>query len=188
MQMNVLKGNWICVIIVWAILLPIAVVLWPFRFSYDSFCTHCGAEQFTTEWQLPGCDWTFFRISSVKATPLSQYVTSSHLAEAGSHDWLFAHGGGNGVRCALGSGDRLRDSVQSANLVRFLQLVREFGGEAESKEFLRLALDPEASWKVSQAGLFLPENGFSTVSDYRSWISENDLEIEKLEAASKKKF
>jgi hypothetical protein len=171
--MKTAMRNWIWASFIVTVFMVTAVVLWPYRFRYNSFCTKCGAVQYTTEWQFPGSDWTFFSHSTVTATPLSRYLSSSALVSAHQHNWLFGHGGGNGVRCALGSGDRLRTAVNFPETIRFLEVVKKYGGENQSERFLRLALNPDSTDKVLTLAALVPKNGFSNREQYQSWISEN---------------
>src|SRR5437764_427797 len=100
--MNFPKAKWILGVTGCGFLVAMAFVFWPFRFSYTAVCTKCGAEQHVQEWKLPGVDWTFYKQASEVATPLSTSLTSSGLVTAHPHAWLFAAGGGNGIRCAIG--------------------------------------------------------------------------------------
>src|SRR5438309_425937 len=98
------------------ILISAAFAFWPFRFYYDSVCSQCGAAKWTTEWQLPYSQTSLYSHSSVQETALSSYLARSGYIGTHSHRWLFGHGGGNGVRCALGDGDSIRQSVTSPNV------------------------------------------------------------------------
>lgn len=178
--------NWVWEVFIGGALLIAAIVLWPARFCSDSICTQCGAIRYTTEWQFPGQEWTLFQQSSVKATPLSQYVSSSGLAGPHAHVWLFDHGGGNGVRCALGAGEHLLNPVMSSNLVSLLQSAKVYGGQVESQRWLRLALNRDTSSDVLMMAALVPENGFSSEEQYRTWESENSYLVNDVFAKAEK--
>jgi hypothetical protein len=155
------------------VLLIVAVTVHPNPFGYDSYCSVCGAERDTTEWQVQGHQWTICRFSSIHATPLSKYVSSARLVAIHSHVWLFAHGGGNGVRCALGEGDSLRNVVTNSNVVQLLQYAKEYGASDEDQKVLKFALAPDLMRTVTWFAMLVPQNGFSNKEQYRDWASEN---------------
>ena len=161
------------------ILLPAVVAFWPFRFGYDSVCSQCGAIRSTAEWHVPYSERYLFTYSVVETTPVSRYLTSSGLVTAHSHHWLFGHGGGNGVRCALGDGDKIRATVMSPKAARFLALTREYGGREDTTKVLRFTFDPDLSPMVLNLADFVPTNGFSGRDQYRSWISDQAWFIEQ---------
>ena len=171
-----------------ALLLCGAGVFWPFCFSYDSVCSKCGASRYTREWQLPHSQHSLFAHSQIVSTPLSQYLSSSGMVQAHSHQWLFGHGGGNGVRCALGDGDSIRSSVWSHEVTNLLDAARRYGEEGEASKLLRLTFDRDLSRTVRSLASFAPTNGFASREAYRSWISEQAYIIDQgLEMAGEKK-
>src|SRR5262245_10027550 len=109
-----------------ALLLSATIALWPCRFYYDSVCAKCGTLRYTTVWQLPysHSDFGFFKSSTESESELSSYLKSSGQVRAHKHDWQFGHGGGNGVRCAIGGGDELRSQVKSKDIPCLLEQFR----------------------------------------------------------------
>jgi hypothetical protein len=184
------KAKWRIAVVGSLLLLLTIFAFWPFRFCYDSICSQCGAIQHTTEWQLPHSKYSFYIYSTIEATPLSRYLETSNLIAKHSHSWLFEHGGGNGVRCALGDGDSIRASVMSPEVVRLLELVREYGEQAEREKLLRYALDRNIyiSRSILSLAMSVPANGFSSKAEYKAWISDHSFLIDDaLEAAKKNK-
>lgn len=167
------------------IVLAITFVFWPFRFSYDSVCSQCGAIMQTTEWQLPYRHYTFFTCSSIRQTSLSSYLTSSHIVGTHSHHWLFAHGGGNGITCAQGDGDLIRAGVTSPEVVRLLDFSRQFGNQPECSNFLRYTLDRDISRTVVSLASSLPPAGFATRKEYQAWVTNQNFLIQDAVEASK---
>jgi hypothetical protein len=154
------------------LVLAAAFAFWPFRFYYDSVCSQCGAIQSTTEWQLPLNHHCFFRRSTVEATALSSYLTSSGVVGTHQHQWLFGHGGGNGVQCALGDGDNIRATVTSPEVVHLLAYSRQFGEQEESSNLLRFAFDRDISRAILSLATHAPTNGFVSREAYRVWITD----------------
>src|SRR5215204_6449400 len=83
-----------------ATVVTLALMMGPF--GYTSVCNRCGALRSTTEWQLPMTSLTVFRSSTESESPLSRVLLTNGIVAAHSHQWLFAQGGGNGVKCAIG--------------------------------------------------------------------------------------
>lgn len=170
------------------LILVAAFALWPFRFYYDSVCSQCGAIRWTTEWQLPHSEHSFFKRSTVERTVLSSYLTSSGIVGPHSHQWLFGHGGDNGVRCALGPGDGIRTTVMSPAVVRLLAFSRQFGEQSESSNFLRFGLDQDISPAIRSLAASVPTDGFATRDQYRGWFSNQKWLIDDaLEVARKER-
>jgi hypothetical protein len=128
--------------------------------------------QKTTEWQLPWGRQTFFARSEIEPTPLSIYLARSGTVTAHSHQWLFVHGGGNGIKCALGDGDELVGTVMSPNVVRFLMFSGHYGEPEETGKLLKMAFDRDASHTIQGFATLVPTNGFSNREQYRAWISD----------------
>jgi len=184
--MNFKKINWTWKVIGCVCFAVVALALWPFRFSYTAVCTKCGAEERVQEWKVPGTDWTFFRRSSEVATPLSKSIAASTLVETHTHDWLFAAGGGNGVRCAVGQGRQLWTIVREPKSAQLLEAIRLYNGPDDARQFLKLALDPQRSQDdPAMMVLLCPTNGFSSQEQFHAWLSEYDLHLEDILFGSK---
>ena len=93
------------------------------RFSYGSICGTCAAHQFTTEWQIPYTQHTYWTSSSTRATPLSNVLTTSGAIPPHPHTWMMVQGSGNGIRCALGTGTGLWSVSQRPYVVTFVDAV-----------------------------------------------------------------
>jgi hypothetical protein len=74
-------------------------------FGYLSVCDRCGASRRTTKWKLPLTEFTVFTRSVESETPLSRAVLTNGIVQSHTHHWLFGHGGGHGVKCAIGLPD-----------------------------------------------------------------------------------
>jgi hypothetical protein len=163
-------------------------ILWPFRFSYDSVCSQCGAIQNTTEWQLPFSRHTIFKHSTIESTPLSRYLTTAGIISEQPHQWLFGHGGGNGIKCALGDGDNLRATVTSPETVRLLRFSRQFGEPEESAKFLTLVFDRNSSHEMVGLAASVPTNGFSSSEQYHAWVEDQRWFIDFAQERATNKF
>jgi hypothetical protein len=172
--------KWVLTATGFVLVLGIAFAFWPYRFYYDSFCSQCGAYKWSLEWQLPHSEMWFFRHSRISETALSRYLTSSSTVSRHVHRWLFAHGGGNGIRCALGDGDSIRSSMTSSEVARFLQATRAYGGSDEYRAYLRLTFDRDHSLTIRMLANSIPTNGFQTKAAYHSWIEEQAIWVEGL--------
>ncbi|WP_146564426.1 hypothetical protein [Posidoniimonas corsicana] len=115
----------------------------PFRFTSSAVCSHCGSIRYTVERQFPFTTVPYWRSRSIESTPLSDSVGG--LLTSRDHTWQFAHGGGNGVRCALGEGRSLLQCTDSALLIGFLEATKQHSGADAARHYLNLALDPTHS-------------------------------------------
>lgn len=163
----------------------VAFAFWPFRFYYDSVCSQCGVIQQTTEWQLPHSQHSFFSHSAITQTPFSIYLTSSGGVGEHAHQWLFGHGGGNGIRCALGDGDSIRASVTSPDVARFLAFNRQYGNQEESGKLEKFVFDRDISRTILSLAAAVPTNGFATRAQYGTWLSEQGWLIDDALAIAK---
>jgi hypothetical protein len=154
-------------------------VFWPFRFSYDSVCSRCGMERRTIEWQLPHSRFTFFTWSFTAQTPLSTYLTSSGIVGPHSHAWLFGHGGGNGIKCALGDGDSIRATAESPEVVRLLAFSKQFDNQHESTNLLKYVFDRDISSDIRSIAHSVPTNGFAAQDEYHAWFTDHDFPIQE---------
>lgn len=166
--------------------MAVSLAFWPFRLSYTAVCTKCGAEERVQEWKVPGTDWTFFRRSSEIATPFSKSLSASRLVGAHDHNWLFAAGGGNGTRCAIGEGRYLWTIIRQPKSAHLLEAIQLYEGENHAQQFLKLALDPGRSQDdPAMMVLLCPTNGFSNEEQFHAWLSEYGLHLENILSGSK---
>jgi hypothetical protein len=165
-----------------------SIVIWPFRFSYYSICSECGAIQNTIEWQLPWSRVVLFKYSTVEATPLSSYLTTPGVLAPHTHRWLFGHGGGNGITCAQGDGDLIRGTVTAPEFAQLVELTRQFDDPEQSNRFLRWGFDRDVTRTMRDLAGSIPTNGISSRDQYRAWLSDQSWLIADVrEAASHEK-
>lgn len=178
------KAKWSSAGVGVLILLYTAFEFWPFRFRSASVCDQCGAMKLTVVWQLPHSERWLSTRSRIESTTFSCYLESLGLLPAHSHHWLFVEGAGNGVRIDFGEGSGLVGSVHSPLVVRFLELVKQYGEPDEYSKFLRLTLDRNLSPMVQGLAASVASKRFSNREQYRAWMSDDetaaiDREIEK---------
>jgi len=144
-------------------------------FCSNSYCTICGVEQGTLEWQIPFTRITYWQNNSLRDTPMSRAL--NHLALAGSHDhhWLAATGGGNGITCALGPGHHVMSAVHSAQVPAFLQAIEHYQGHEKAQAWVQRLLDPRTS---DHAGSLIsmsgpPSAGFASQQEFDRWWKEH---------------
>jgi hypothetical protein len=139
-------------------------------FGSISVCGTCGAVQDSTEWQIPFTSVTYWHSTSITQTPLSAVVAKRQLAACPPHNWLFIHGGGNGILCAIGDGRRVHQAALSPNVAAFVSAVTEYQGQREGQRWLKMALDPEASGEVlSLLAGDVPQSGFADRTTFERW-------------------
>lgn len=153
----------------------------PFR--YLSVCDRCGASRLTADWQLPLTSFTVFSRSTEKESPLSRVLLTNGIVAAHSHHWLFASGGGNGVRCAIGQGSHIRPAAESEEFAATVLALHKRQQIAFRDRILRGALDPDTS-RLFQGLSF---DGAMSPTEMQRWIAEQGRYLDEDVAAHKTK-
>lgn len=74
---------------------------------------------------------------------LSRFHDKLAAGKEHEHQWLFAHGSGGAVTCALGVGGDLTSSVRGEEAVQGLEEIRKHRGDEAAKYWLDRLLDPK---------------------------------------------
>ena len=114
------------------------------RFTSVSVCGGCGADEVTTEWEVPFTQFTYWRSHRIEQTPLSMVVARNGLAPAHAHTWLFVHGSGNGVACAIGTSARLAIAAHYPSIPEFIDAVAKYQGQAPAQKWTGALLSRNA--------------------------------------------
>jgi len=157
------------------------VLFGPFR--YSAVCNRCGAIQRTTEWQIPRTSIRLISRSSIQQTPVSLCLTTNRIVTSHDHQWIFAQGGGNGVRCALGGAHRVRSTVESSEVAQLLEALDRHGEHGFRDKVLTNLFDDSSTIFVHS--LSVPTGGFTNASQLRAWISEEAQYFDEMVSASK---
>lgn len=125
--------------------LVLTACLWPGRFAYSSVCSLCGLESRNSEIHLGLFETQFAPTQQLETNAISNVLLSRRELLNHQHAWVFAAGGGAGIKCAIGHGRHLRQAVRSTNVAAFLQ---QLGKSSETNSLWRWRdrlLDPEQS-------------------------------------------
>lgn len=152
-----------------AVILLISCILVSGRFAYSSVCDRCGAVRQTTEWQIPATSFAVFSHSSTHQTPVSLSLTTNQIVPPHNHEWVFAQGGGNGVKCALGRAHKVRFTVESTGVAQLLASLEQYG-ERDFRDKVLTNLFNDSTTHVVRT-LSVPSNGFSNAVQLHNWIS-----------------
>jgi hypothetical protein len=147
-------------------------------FGYSSVCSRCGAVRLTTEWQIPRTSIPVFSHSSIRQTPVSLCLTTNRIVPPHGHQWVFAQGGGNGVRCALGSAHMVRSTVESSEVAQLLEAVERYGERSFRDKVLTNLFDDSTTHLVRT--LSVPSGGFTNAPQLRAWISEESVYFDEM--------
>ncbi len=150
-------------------------------FSGTSICSICGATQSETQWQVPFAELTYWRTKSVSNTCLSTLANNSGLCPPHTHRWIFAHGGGNGITCAIGQGRHIGTAALNPQWAEILSAVATYRDKETASKWLKISLDPKRSMSFVGLLLHLPEGGFHDRETFETWWKSNVTETEKLE-------
>lgn len=148
------------------------------EFSYYSICQSCGKWRTTRVIGVHAWNWSLLTRHEERDTPLSLFLWEDGIGKPHEHIWLFGHGGGNGVKCAIGPGRHLAGNVNSALLVRFLGDAWRFGQSAVASNVLMVAMNPKTAFDVRHLTSGYPETGFVTRSYFLDWMHENESYLE----------
>jgi hypothetical protein len=155
-------------------------------FGYFSVCDRCGALRRTTEWKLPLSEFTVFTRSVESETPLSRAVLTNGIVQPHTHHWLFGHGGGHGVKCAIGQGRHIRPAADSQEFARLVLMLHTHGLPALRDRVLRGAFDPDTSQLFFGLSFSAPKEP-TTPAEMQSWFSEQSEYLDEKIAVYKER-
>jgi hypothetical protein len=162
------------------LLAVLALCLAPF--GYSSVCCKCGAIRSTTEWQIRRTEFRVFQWSSETETPVSRTLRATSIVGPHKHDWAFAHGGGNGVRCALGRGHNVIGTVGSVEVAQLIEELSRYGVTRFRDKVLVNLFDDRTSFLVCSLG----GQKFSDAQQLKNWIGEQESLFDEHVEAFKK--
>lgn len=182
MEPNVPSSSWLkrCLVVFLAGGLLGFGLLWtpasPAVFGFSSYCRVCGLEQRTLRNQLPLSEVTLFE-RSVESPTLYSGAYYAGGGPSHAHDFVFAAGSGNGVKCAIGDGRQQQRGAQDPDRAASLRFVLGQVGAPElqrvyAQHLLVLRSPPSSSRarrRRSTAGARLR----SRRSTSRSWASSS---------------
>ena len=152
--------------------LLVASAFFSGAFRYYSVCRVCGETKTTSEFQVWGLK--VWQTDEKKGSRLSAMTTSKGIVGPHHHDWLFGQGAGNGVKCAIGSGRHIVQSVDSHQLASFVFDAWRFGQPGVATNLLVIALNPKLAHDARSLVPSYPEAGFSTRDEFLAWRNENE--------------
>lgn len=176
------KQRWavIGVFAVFATVLTFTFIGRPFR--YSSVCDKCGALRHTTDWRFPLTRVTVFTYSTESDSPLSRALLTNTIVPAHGHHWLFAQGGGNGVRCAIGQGRHIRPAAESEEFAALVLAMHQRGQLSFRDRVLRGVFDPDTSHLFRGLSFRAPKVTMSA-AEIQGWITEQSEYLDEVLAA-----
>jgi hypothetical protein len=180
--------QWWLGIAVFAVLATVATLTFIGNpFTYYSVCDRCGALRHTTDLKLPLTEFTVFTDSVQTETPLSRLLLTNGIVQRHTHRWLFGHGGGHGVRCAIGTGRHIRGTADSVEFSRFVLMLHRHGLIAVRDRVIRGAFDPDISQVYRALLSFSPPEEPTTTEELLGWYSEQSEYLDEMIAEFKKR-
>jgi len=168
-----IKKKWILVGLCTLSALFIVLLTCLARFSWSAICDKCGAEKDTTAWQVRSTEFTVFHSATERETPVSRALSVGPH----SHHWIFAQGGGNGVRCALGSAHMVQFTVASHEVARLIEALNKYGEKSFEDKLLTNLFNDETTFLVRT--LPVTANGFTNASELHIWIAEHEPDLDE---------
>jgi hypothetical protein len=92
------------------------------------------------------------------------------------HEWLFGHGGGNGVKCAIGPGRHLRSSFESTNVAAFVEALTKYTDQQTVSKWLTRLQNPELSHACLRAADYPRDDAFGSEQLFKAWLNDGPEE------------
>lgn len=148
-------------------------------FGYASVCDKCGAVRHSRDWQLPGTEVTIFTLSKELDSPLSRVLLRNGIVQTHPHHWLFAQGGGHGVKCALGTGRYILFAADSKEFAALVSALHQQGQMAFRDRVLRVVFDPDTAGLFRNLSFDAPTVATSA-SEMQTWIAEQSEYLDEM--------
>lgn len=132
------------IVILAGVVLTIAASMAGGFFGSISVCSDCGRTKYNSRRY-------WISRARIEETTLSRVHDTLMGGKEHEHHWLFAHGGGGQITCAIGEGRRLFPAVRREDLREALELIRKNRGDEATKLWMRRLLDPKSSRDASYA-------------------------------------
>lgn len=157
------------------------------RFGGVSACHHCGALKYETRWEVPFmCQWCYFYQEHLEETPLSRCLSTDPAIASRPHQWIFIHGGGNGIKCALGSGGPVFSVACDPHMAQEAEASQQYADPEFHRQLVHAMLCPESAQLMGMAGYEMPEGGITSREAFLAWRKEGQENLaEAFEAAQK---
>ncbi len=155
----------------------------PARFRYDSFCSVCGMRRASTEWQIGRSVFaefeshSLFTSHSLETTPVCAVLFEKGLVTQHEHRWCFGHGDGNGVRCALGAGNQLRNVAERREIANFVVALLDYTDKTTTQKWAKRLLDPEGPNQWRHVLSYLGREYVRTKYDFVKRLEETEAFI-----------
>ena len=159
--------RWLVILVLLMTLVLIAefVVGTGMFFGWTSVCRLCGSERMSqTIFWVP--------VHSYEDTEVSRFVKAEGLRGEHKHEWLFVHGGGGGVFCAIGNGRLPLDNARYKPIVSFLRTIAQHRDPDESRKWLDRFLDPEQASRARHLVHLSESSELEPDETFDSWYEE----------------
>jgi hypothetical protein len=111
-------------------------------------------------------------------------LLTNGIVKPHDHHWLFGQGGGNGVKCAIGSGRYIRSAADSKEFADMILMLHSHGQTAFRDRVLHGLFNPDTSLQFFNLSFGAPKETASD-SEVQSWIKEESQYLDDMVAAQK---
>lgn len=150
--------------------------LWPFRYGYVSYCTHCAMLRHTSGREMPIVfDGPISSNHHEEETPLSRVLLGRYANPNRPHEWLFAVGGSRWfswrASCALGRGSGTWNIVKSDRVAEFAAALLDYASHEVQQRWIGRILDYRtAKYVMSDVTANCPAEGFRDRTVFKAWF------------------
>jgi hypothetical protein len=180
------KQRWLAISLFAAVVTLATLTFVSGPFGYMSVCDRCGALRHTTDWMLPFTEIKIYTHQTESDSPLSRTVLEHAIIQPHAHHWLFANGGGHGVRCAIGPGRHIRPTVEFEDFTRTILMLHNHELTALRDTVLRGGLDPDISHLYRSLSHSAPREP-TTTQELQRWFSAESDYLNEMVAVFKKR-
>lgn len=149
-------------------------------FRYSSVCKHCAKVKSTSEFGIQSWNVVVWQTSKEQESRLSTMLASEGIVQPHEHNWMFAQGGGNGVKCAIGGGRFLARVNNDTEFVAFVRDTWRFGQQAIATNLLAAVLNPHtassALWRTVASDYSLAD--VDSAASLRTWLQEHSFDLD----------
>lgn len=165
-----------------AIAYALRTSVWPGRFHYRSVCSVCGLEARTSEIHFGEFETQFGLTREYETNAIAALLLNHPAIKAHQHAWLFAVGGGAGVKCALGKGQPLWQTIRSSDsseVVAFLDELVKAGDTISVLHWRDRLLNSQQS-RAAALAISLAQNGGNERKNWLMAAEEEFLDSQRL--------
>lgn len=119
---------------------------------------------------------TYRLTHEITRTPLTEALAKQRLIPEHEHEWLFGHGGGNGIKCAIGPGRHIRRTAESTNVAAFVGAIVKYTDTNSVSKWLGRLQDAKYSYAILISVGHPKEGVLDSAERFNEWLVDGPEE------------